>query len=45
LDVDVALASISDQVGFYVVPAVQDPGFLREMNFESSRFGINMEAA
>merc|ERR1711879_574806 len=29
MDVDVALASISDQVAYYAVPAVQDPGFFR----------------
>lgn len=44
MDVDVALASISDKVGFYAVPAVQKPGFLREMDEGSSRFDINMGA-
>jgi hypothetical protein len=42
LDVDVALASISDRVGFYAVPSVQDPGFLRETNHRSARWDINM---
>jgi len=42
LDVDVALASISDRVGFYAVPSVQDPGFLREANHKSSRWAINI---
>jgi len=44
MDVDVALASISDQVGFYAVPAVQKPGFLSELDEGSSRFSINMGA-
>jgi len=44
MDVDVALGSISDKVGFYAVPAVQDPGFLWETNHESSRWNINQEA-
>jgi hypothetical protein len=42
LDVDVALASISDRVGFYAVPSVQDPGFLRETDHRSARWDINM---
>jgi len=42
MDVDVALASISDRVGYYAVPAVQKPGFLREMDEGSSRYSINM---
>lgn len=42
LDVDVALASISDKVNFYAVPAVQDPGFVYETNHPSLRYGINM---
>merc|ERR1719325_304372 len=41
MDVDVALASISDQVSFYAVPAVQDPGFLYETNHRSARWDIN----
>merc|ERR1719414_1189520 len=42
MDVDVALASISDRVGYYAVPSVQDPGFLRETNHKSARWDINM---
>jgi hypothetical protein len=41
LDVDVALASVSDQVNYYAVPSVQEPGFLRETNLESARWSIN----
>jgi len=41
LDVDVALASMSDSVGFYAVPFVQYPGFLTEVQMTSSRFSIN----
>jgi len=44
MDVDVALASISDQVAFYAVPAVQKPGLLKETNHPSLRWGINMQA-
>mmetsp|Transcript_115594 Transcript_115594/g.258247 ORF Transcript_115594/g.258247 Transcript_115594/m.258247 type:complete len:593 (-) Transcript_115594:39-1817(-) len=44
MDVDVALASISDRVGFYAVPAVQDPGFVTETNHPSARWDINQEA-
>lgn len=44
MDVDVALASISDKVNFYAVPAVQDPGFLRETNHPSARWNINQAA-
>mmetsp|Transcript_89662 Transcript_89662/g.208864 ORF Transcript_89662/g.208864 Transcript_89662/m.208864 type:complete len:529 (-) Transcript_89662:89-1675(-) len=44
MDVDVALASISDQVGFYAVPAVQDPGFLFETDGPSVRWELNVEA-
>jgi hypothetical protein len=43
LDVDVALASISDQVQFYAVPASQNPGFLREVSEGSSRVDINFD--
>jgi len=43
LDVDVALASISDQVQFYAVPASQNPGFLHEVSEGSSRVNINFE--
>lgn len=42
MDVDVALASISDQVGYYAVPAVQKPGFLVEQDLGSSRWNINV---
>jgi len=42
MDVDVALASISDRVSFYAVPAGQDPGFLKETNHKSARWSINM---
>mmetsp|Transcript_8304 Transcript_8304/g.18106 ORF Transcript_8304/g.18106 Transcript_8304/m.18106 type:complete len:512 (-) Transcript_8304:46-1581(-) len=41
MDVDVALASISDQVAYYAVPAVQEPGFLFESNHPSARWNIN----
>jgi GR25 family glycosyltransferase involved in LPS biosynthesis len=44
LDVDVALASISDEVGFYAVPSCQKPGFLREKNLGSARWDINQDA-
>lgn len=43
LDVDVALASISDRVAFYAVPAVQDPGLLTELREGSSRVDINWQ--
>eukprot|EP00411_Alexandrium_monilatum_P022557 CAMPEP_0175206832 /NCGR_PEP_ID=MMETSP0093-20121207/12798_1 /TAXON_ID=311494 /ORGANISM="Alexandrium monilatum, Strain CCMP3105" /LENGTH=482 /DNA_ID=CAMNT_0016499973 /DNA_START=38 /DNA_END=1486 /DNA_ORIENTATION=- len=42
LDVDVALASISDRVAVYAVPASQDPGFLKETNHPSARWTINV---
>jgi len=45
MDVDVALAAISDEVSFYAVPAVQDPGFLKETNHPSLRYGINKWSA
>lgn len=41
MDVDVALASISHKVAFYAVPAVQDPGFVKETNHRSARWDIN----
>merc|ERR1719195_2208506 len=44
MDVDVALASISDRVAFYAVPAVQDPGFVSETNHRSARWEINQAA-
>jgi len=43
LDVDVALASISDQVRFYAIPAAQNPGFLHEVSMGSSRVDINFQ--
>lgn len=39
LDVDVALAAISDQVAYYAVPAWQFPGFLYQKWFGSGRTG------
>lgn len=46
LDVDVALASISDKVRFYAVPEVQVPGFITvRMAGGSSRLSINRAAA
>mmetsp|Transcript_107958 Transcript_107958/g.337686 ORF Transcript_107958/g.337686 Transcript_107958/m.337686 type:complete len:549 (-) Transcript_107958:259-1905(-) len=44
MDVDVALASISDQANFYAVPSVQDPGFVKEANHRSARWDINQAA-
>jgi len=44
MDVDVALASISDQVGYYAVPNVQEPGFVVESNHRSARWDINQAA-
>merc|ERR1712217_710827 len=41
LDVDVALASISDEIGYYAVPFVQVPGLLQEMSMGSTRSSIN----
>lgn len=41
LDVDVALASISDQVAYYAVPSFLQPAMLREGHMGSSRFAIN----
>jgi len=43
LDVDVALASISDQVRFYAIPSAQNPGFLHEVSMGSSRVDINFQ--
>jgi len=44
IDVDVALASISDEVAFYAVPASQDPGLLEEMwELGSTRINVNKE--
>merc|ERR1712014_223551 len=42
LDVDVALAAISDKVAYYAVPTVQHPGFLSTGHFESSRGQMNL---
>lgn len=44
MDVDVALASISDRVSYYAVPNVQDPGFVKETNHRSARWDINQAA-
>jgi len=41
LDVDVALASISEQVSYYAVPSFLQPGMLREGHMGSSRWAIN----
>lgn len=41
LDVDVALASISDKVAYYAVPFMQEPGFVREESHGSARFETN----
>lgn len=41
LDIDVALASISDEVPYYAVPAVQEPGFLHEGSQGSARYTKN----
>lgn len=42
LDVDVALASISNEVAYYAVPGFQNPGFLSTGHVESRRGEINM---
>eukprot|EP00930_Biecheleria_cincta_P060575 TRINITY_DN46218_c0_g1_i1.p1 TRINITY_DN46218_c0_g1~~TRINITY_DN46218_c0_g1_i1.p1 ORF type:complete len:649 (+),score=99.34 TRINITY_DN46218_c0_g1_i1:23-1969(+) len=44
LDVDVALAAVSDEVRYYAVPSVQDPGFLRELDEGSARVTINFQS-
>jgi len=44
LDVDVALASISDEVAYYAVPRLQAPGFLTEGGHGSSRIQRNVAA-
>lgn len=41
LDVDIALASISDRVGYYSIPNSQTPGLLKEMPLGSARYAIN----
>lgn len=43
LDVDVALASVSDRVGFYAVPSGKESGFLQETNQQSTRWTINVD--
>lgn len=45
LDIDVALASVSDEVSYYAVPASQDPPILQISNFGSSRMANNAAAA
>lgn len=40
-DIDVALASISEKVAYYAVPASQSPSFLRELPEGSDRWNIN----
>eukprot|EP00930_Biecheleria_cincta_P052390 TRINITY_DN3762_c0_g2_i1.p1 TRINITY_DN3762_c0_g2~~TRINITY_DN3762_c0_g2_i1.p1 ORF type:complete len:514 (-),score=85.92 TRINITY_DN3762_c0_g2_i1:174-1715(-) len=44
LDVDVALASISDRVGYYAIPNSQTPGLLKEMPLGSARGSINTQS-
>jgi len=41
LDIDVGLAALSEEVPFYAVPAVQQPGFLREGHEGSARWSNN----
>jgi len=42
MDIDVALASISNRLAYYAVPAVQSPGFLAHITeFGSTRVAIN----
>eukprot|EP00406_Dinophysis_acuminata_P003480 CAMPEP_0179234654 /NCGR_PEP_ID=MMETSP0797-20121207/13004_1 /TAXON_ID=47934 /ORGANISM="Dinophysis acuminata, Strain DAEP01" /LENGTH=570 /DNA_ID=CAMNT_0020941847 /DNA_START=82 /DNA_END=1794 /DNA_ORIENTATION=+ len=43
LDVDVALASISDEVAYYAVPHLQKPGFLFESGHPSVRWALNQD--
>jgi len=43
LDIDVSLASLSEQVPYYAVPAVQQPGFLREGHMGSARWNANFQ--
>lgn len=40
-DVDVALASMADQVAYYAVPAIQQPGLLHELHLKSIREAKN----
>ncbi|CAE7291396.1 unnamed protein product [Symbiodinium pilosum] len=42
LDIDVALASISDEVNYYSIPNSQQPGLLKEMDLGSVRASINL---
>eukprot|EP00930_Biecheleria_cincta_P052391 TRINITY_DN3762_c0_g3_i1.p1 TRINITY_DN3762_c0_g3~~TRINITY_DN3762_c0_g3_i1.p1 ORF type:complete len:491 (-),score=80.05 TRINITY_DN3762_c0_g3_i1:28-1500(-) len=42
LDVDIALASISDRVGYYAIPNSQTPGLVKEMPLGSARYAINV---
>jgi hypothetical protein len=44
LDLDVALASISNRARFYAVPASHNPGFLRELPQGSARVDVNIQA-
>lgn len=44
LDVDIALASISDRVGYYAIPNSQTPGLLKEMSLGSARASINTQS-
>jgi len=44
LDVDVALASISDEVAYYAVPGMQKVGFLTEGDHGSSRWSRNWKS-
>jgi len=44
LDVDIALASISDRVAYYAVPSMQRPGFVEEGNFSSIRYANNAKS-
>ncbi|CAE8615765.1 unnamed protein product [Polarella glacialis] len=41
LDIDIALASISDEVGYYAVPNSHQPGLVKEVPLGSARIQIN----
>jgi len=41
LDVAVALASISDRVGYYAIPNSQSPGLVKQMPPESTQYAID----
>lgn len=43
LDIDVALASISDRIPYYAVPSLQLPGLVHEGNQGSTRYQNNMK--